>query len=221
MDEEGKKYKVAYCSDIYQVSSPVTMSKARGVLPTSNFLSMWVHQSTLPRFCSSPRLLSIQRAQRFLTPRQSWRMRVRLPDENFMISCISAFVILWSILIRHSTLETFSVVSVIASRPQWSSSSNVLAPDMNCLNHLKTVALDGDWSPKQRFKLWKHSWKKNSLAVLIIHQSPKIPLRKVNTAGRRPETLTGHFVAWDENGCTASSKFFLVTSIMKLVCIAM
>ena len=42
--------------------------KARGP-PPSNFLSMWVHQSTLPRFCSSLRLWGTQRAQRVLTPR--------------------------------------------------------------------------------------------------------------------------------------------------------
>ena len=51
-----------------------------GVLPLSNFLSMWVHQSTLPRICSSLSLWGTQRAQCFLTPRQSWRIRVRLPD---------------------------------------------------------------------------------------------------------------------------------------------
>ena len=125
-----------------QVSSPETMSQTRGDLPPSNFRSMWVHQSTLPHFCSSHRLWGIQRAQRFLTPRQSWSMRVRLPDEIFMNSCISAYAILGSFLIRESTLETFSGVTVVAIRPQWSWSSKVLAPDMNCLNHLKTVALD-------------------------------------------------------------------------------
>ena len=141
-----------------QVSSSVTMSQTRGDLPLSNFLSMWVHQSTLPRFCSSLSLWGTQRAQLFLTPRQSWRMRVRLPDE-IMTSCISTYVILGSFLIRDSTLETFSGVTVVAVRPQRSSSSNVLVPDMNCLNHLKTVALGADWSPKQRFKLWKYSCK--------------------------------------------------------------
>ena len=62
-----------------QVASPVTMSQTRGDLPPSNFLSMWVHQSTLPSFCSSLRLWGTQRAQRFLTPGQSWRMRKTLP----------------------------------------------------------------------------------------------------------------------------------------------
>ena len=74
-------------------------------------------------------------------------------------SCISAHVIVGSFLIRDSTLETFSGVTVVAIWPQRLSSSNVLATDMNCLNHLKTVALNGDWSPKQCLKLWKHSWK--------------------------------------------------------------
>ena len=53
-----------------QVSSPVTMTQTWGDFPPSNFLSMWVHQSTLPRFCSSLRLWGTLRAQRFLTPRQ-------------------------------------------------------------------------------------------------------------------------------------------------------
>ena len=53
-----------------QVSSPVTMSQTRGDLP-SNFLTMWVHQSILSRFCSSLRLWGTQLVQRFLTPRQS------------------------------------------------------------------------------------------------------------------------------------------------------
>ena len=52
-----------------QVSSSVTMSRTRGDLPPSNFLSTWVHQS--PCFCSSLRLWGTQRAPRFLTPRQS------------------------------------------------------------------------------------------------------------------------------------------------------
>ena len=68
-----------------QVASPVTMSQTLGDLPPSIFLSMWVHHSTLPRFCSSLKLWSTQRAQRFLTPRQSWWMRVRLPDEIYDI----------------------------------------------------------------------------------------------------------------------------------------
>ena len=49
--------------------------------------------------------------------------------------------------------------NVVAIRPQRSPSSNVLAPDTNCLNHLKIMALDGDWSAKQYFKLLKHLWK--------------------------------------------------------------
>ena len=52
-----------------QVSSLVTMSQTRGDLPPSNFLSVWLHQSTLPRFCSSLRLWGTQRVQRFLTLR--------------------------------------------------------------------------------------------------------------------------------------------------------
>ena len=71
------------------------------------FSYMRVCQPTLPRFCSSLRLWGSQRLQRFLTPRQSCRMRVRLPDEIFMISCISAHVILGSFLIRDSIVETF------------------------------------------------------------------------------------------------------------------
>ena len=35
------------------------------------FLSMWAHQSTLLRFCSSLRSWGTQRAQRYITPRQS------------------------------------------------------------------------------------------------------------------------------------------------------
>ena len=66
------------------------------------------------------------------------------PDEIFMISCISAYVIFGSFLIRTSTLETFSGVMVVAIRTQRSSSSNVLSPDMKCLNHLKIVPLDRD-----------------------------------------------------------------------------
>ena len=71
-------------------------------------------------------------------------MRVRLPDEIFMISYISAYVISGSFLIRDSALETFSGVTVVAIRPQRSSSSNVLSPDMNCLNYLKIVSVDRD-----------------------------------------------------------------------------
>ena len=48
-----------------QVVSPVIMSQTQGDLPPSNFLSMWVHQSILPCFCSSLRLLGTQRAQQF------------------------------------------------------------------------------------------------------------------------------------------------------------
>ena len=44
------------------VSSPFTMSQTRGGLPLSNFLSMWVRQSTLQCFCSSHRLWGTQRA---------------------------------------------------------------------------------------------------------------------------------------------------------------
>ena len=54
-----------------QVLSHATMTQTRGDLPPSNFLSMWVYQSTLPRFCSSLRLWGTQRAQRFLATRQS------------------------------------------------------------------------------------------------------------------------------------------------------
>ena len=54
---------------------------------------------------------------------------------------------------RDSTLVMFSGVTVVAIRPQRSSSSNVVSPDMDCLNHLKIVALDGDRSQKQWFKL--------------------------------------------------------------------
>ena len=93
------------------------------------------------------------------TPRQSRRMRVRLPDEILMTSCISAYVILGSFLTRDSTLQMFSGVTVVAIQPQRSSSSNALVPNMNCLNHLKIVVLGRDWSKKQCFKLWKHSRK--------------------------------------------------------------
>ena len=128
---------------VYPILSPLMMSQTRGNHPPSNFLSMWVHQSTLPRFCSSFSLRGTQRAHRFLTPRQSWKMRVRLPDEIFMISCISAYVSFGSFLIRTSTLETFTGVTVVAIRPQRSSSSNVLSPDTECLNHLKLISKIG------------------------------------------------------------------------------
>ena len=71
-------------------------------------------------------------------------MRVRLPDEIFMVSCISAYVMLGSFSIRDPTLETFSEVTVVAIRPQWSSSSNVLAPDNKLSEPLKTVVVDED-----------------------------------------------------------------------------
>ena len=71
-------------------------------------------------------------------------MRVRLLDEIFVVSCISTYVTIEAFLIRDSILGTFSEVVVVAIRQQWSSSSSVLAPDMNCLNHPKTVALGGD-----------------------------------------------------------------------------
>ena len=115
-----------------QVSSPVTMPQTRGDLPPSNSLSAWgapVHPTPL---------LLFTQVMGHPTPKQSSRMRVRLPDEIFMVSCISAYVILGSFLIRDYG------VTVVATQPQRSSSSSVLAPDMNCLNHLKTVALGGD-----------------------------------------------------------------------------
>ena len=59
----------SYCYT--RVSSLVTMSQTRGDLPPSSFLSMRLHQSTLPRSCSSLSLWGTQRAQRFCTPRQS------------------------------------------------------------------------------------------------------------------------------------------------------
>ena len=58
----------SYCYS--QALSPVAMSQMQGDLPLSNFLRMWVQQSTLPRFCSSLRLWATQQAQRFLTPRR-------------------------------------------------------------------------------------------------------------------------------------------------------
>ena len=70
----GKTHTSDYCfvSGPYwytQVLSPVAISQTRGDHPPSNFLSMWVRRSTLPRFCSSLRLWGTQRIQRFLTPR--------------------------------------------------------------------------------------------------------------------------------------------------------
>ena len=44
--------------------------------------------------------------------------------------------------VTHYVLQSDSLCFAI--RPQRPSSSNVLSPDMNCLNHLKTVALDRD-----------------------------------------------------------------------------
>ena len=85
----------------------LTMIQMWGDLPPSIYLSMWVHQSTLPHFCCSHRLWSTQRAQRFLMPWHSWRMQVRLPDEIFMISCISVYAVFGSFLIRDSTLDIF------------------------------------------------------------------------------------------------------------------
>ena len=141
----GKTYTADCClvSGSYwytPVLSLVTMSKMRGDLPQSNFLS----KSTLPRFCSSLSLWGTQRVQRFLISRQPCRMKVRLSYEIFMISCISSYVTFWSFLIRDSTLGTFSRVTVVAIRLQRSSSSNVLAQDLNCLSHLEIVTLDGD-----------------------------------------------------------------------------
>ena len=141
-----------------QVSSPVTMSQTRGDLPPSNVLSMRLHQSTLPRFCSHSGYGTLNGYNVSLRQGCREEKRVRLPDEIFMISCISAYAIFGSFLIRDSTIGTSSGVTVVAIRPQRSSSSNVLAPDMNCLNHLKIVASGGDWSPKQCFKLWERSW---------------------------------------------------------------
>ena len=108
-------------------------------------------------------------------------MRVRLPDEIFLISCISAYVIFGSFLIRDSTLETFSGETVFAIRPQQSSSSNVLAPNMNYLNQLKTVTLDGDYLQNSVLN-FESTLEKIFLAVVIIHHRYKIILQKVNTA---------------------------------------
>ena len=124
-----------------------------------------------------------------------------------MISSISVYVTLGSFFIRDSTLETFSGVTVVEIRPQRSSSSNVLAPDMNCLNHLKTVALDRDWSQNRVFNFGT-TLEKIFPGSSHKHHSWKIPSQKLNTAGGRPVTLTGHFVAWNKNGCTESSKNF-------------
>ena len=118
VDSEPKHYHLSYSGPHTQVSSPVTMSQLRGDLHPSNFLSMWVHQSTPPHFFSSLRLWGTQQAQLFLTPRQLWRMQMRLSDEIFMASGISAYVIFGSFSIRDSTLETFSGVTVVAMRPQ-------------------------------------------------------------------------------------------------------
>ena len=56
---------------------------------------------------------------------------------------------------------------------------------------------------KTVFQTLKALLERFSLAVVIIHHSSS---RKANTAGRRPVSLTGHFVAWNENGCTELSK---------------
>ena len=67
-------------------------------------------------FHLTPLLLFTQQVQRFLTPRLSWRMWVRLPDEIFTISCISAYIIFWSFLIKDSTPGMSSGVPVVAIR---------------------------------------------------------------------------------------------------------
>ena len=188
-----------WCTHLW---SPVTIPKT-GDLPSSNFLSVLVHQSTLPHFCSSLRLSGPQRTRRFLPPRQSRRMRVRLPDEIFVISCVSAYGTYGS-LSRDSTRGTFSRAMVVDKRPQLSSSPNVLASDMNCLKRPKTVALDGVSNNVLNFE---STVEKTSPSVVIIRHSSKIPSRKVNSAARRHVTISGH-VVWNENGYTESKNIF-------------
>ena len=110
-----------------------------GDLPPSNILSMWgapVHSTALlllTQFIGHPTGTTFQGSREECE---------RLPDEILMIFCISASHMGHSI--RDSIPVTFSEVTVVANQPQRSSSSNALVPDMNRLNHLKTVSLDGD-----------------------------------------------------------------------------
>ena len=148
-------------------------------------------------------------------------MRVRLPDEIFMISCISVYAIFgqgiyprdvfWGNGCCHSTT---TVIVFQRSR----SRHELCEPPQNSGYGRRLIS-------KTVFSTLKALLKRFSLAVAIIHHSSKIPSRKVNTAVRRHAILTGYFVTWNENGCADSSFFvfcgffffFLVKSIMKLV----
>ena len=115
---------------------------------------------------------------------------------------------LLSFFIRHPILETFSQVTVVAVSSQRPSSSNVLAPDMNCLNPLKTVVL-AEVDLQNSVLTLKVLFKGYCVEVVLIHQISHTPLRKINTTGKRPVTLIGHVVDWNENSSTAPSEISL------------
>ena len=130
------------------------------ILHPSQFLSMWVHHFTLPRFCSSSRLPG--------TPRQF----MKNADEIVIIFCTSVYVIFGSILVKDSTLETFwgnghchSTTPLIVFRGSRATHE--------CLRLIsKTV-----------FKTLKYS--RYSLVVVMSRHTSNISSRKINTAGRR------------------------------------
>ena len=123
------------------VSSPVTMSQRWGYLQQSNFLRVWVLLSTLPRFCSSLRLWGIHGAQCVHMPWQPWKLQRRLPKEIIMISCISASVCFGSFPVRDSAVERFPRITVIATGPQQSLSSNMTLPWDNGHCHWTTTVI--------------------------------------------------------------------------------
>ena len=130
-----------HIADCYFVSGRIGIRRFCLLLRCPRHKKTFLRQIFSVCGCTSPPypLLLFTQVMGHPTPRQPWQMQGRLPDEIFMIFCISAYVIFGSFLIRDSTLETFSGVTVVAIRSQRSSSASVLAPDMNCLNHLKTV----------------------------------------------------------------------------------
>ena len=169
------------------------------------FFSMWVHQSTLPCFCSSLKLLGTQQAQCSLCQgsREECEWDFSITSSWYPVMSCHCWVLLnqglypWEVFWGNGYCHSTTTVIVF----QRSCSRHELSEPHE-------VALDGDWSPKQCFKPWKALLKRFSQAVVTIHHSLKIPSRKVNTAGRRPGTLARHFVMWNENVCSEPSKKF-------------
>ena len=169
---------------------------------------MWVHQSTLHRFCSSLGLWGTQRVQHFLTPRLPWRMRVRLPDEIFMISCISAHAI-FGVLLNQELYPR----DVFWGNGCCHSTTMVIVFQSCCSRHKLSESPENSrfgrrMISKTVFYTLKAILKRFSIAVVIIHHNSEIPSWKVNTVDRGPVTLTKHFLAWNENGCMESSEMF-------------